>query len=80
LVEFELVVPAPDEMYQIPLAFVLTYCIEVLVLVVTTRFAVNEASSPPYEPKPEPARTTPSPNRTPAMAPNADLPDLMDTQ
>jgi hypothetical protein len=80
LVEFELAVPVPDGMYQVPLAFVLTaYCPEVLVLVVTTGFPVNEAYSPPYEPRPEPARNMLTPNRTPAMTPNADLPDLMNT-
>ena len=79
LVEFELAVPIPDGIYQVPLAFVLTYCTEVLVLVVRTGFAVIEAPSPPYEPRPEPARTILNPNRTPAMTPNADLPELMDT-
>jgi len=78
-VEFELAAPIPDGMYHVPLAFVLMYCTEVLVLVVKARFAGNEASSPPYEPMPEPARTMLSPSRTPVMTPNADLPDLMDT-
>jgi len=79
LVEFELALPVPDGMYQVPLAFVLMYCAEILVLVVETGFPVNEAYGPPYEPRPEPARTMAAPNRTPAMTPTADLLDLMDT-
>ncbi len=77
LVEFELAVPVPDGMYQVPLAFVLTYCAEMLVVVVVTGFPVNETYGPPYEPRPEPARTMVTPTKTPAMTPSADLPDLM---
>ena len=79
MVGFELAIPATDVKYQIPLAFVLVDSTEVLVLVVRAGFPANEAYCPPYEPRPEPARTRLSPNRTPAMTPSADLTDLIDT-